>query len=59
MYIKLRCPLTLRLLSTEERLLPPEGRGAGVSMLMLPKLLAEWFEWVDCREHELPPLRPM
>jgi hypothetical protein len=60
MYIKLRCPLRLLLLSTDDLALPPDTwRGAAASTLMLPKLLAERFECVDCREHELPPLRPM
>ena len=60
MYINLLCAFTLRLLSTDDLLLPVDTRRVGpASMLMLPKLLAERLECVDWREQELLPLRAM
>jgi hypothetical protein len=53
MYIRLFGRFTLRLLSTDDLLLPPPPvvtgfeASAGVSMLMLPKLFEERFEWQE------------
>jgi hypothetical protein len=60
MYIRLRCPLALLLLSDEVLLLASDVfLGMPASILILPKLLADRPECADCSDAELPPLLPM
>jgi hypothetical protein len=59
MYIRPLWPLVLRLLSIDDLSLLTEGLGGPASMLMVPKLTIDWFEWVECSDAELPLFRPM